>query len=670
MGSFKLLKITDLQSLSDDTVIPESDYSVTTPDGKFIQFAYIEETKQSPTYSVNPGTWKIVKTLQGYVLEKTSFVKDSILEEFTNTKKIEEAVSCFFSNLHLYKEFGIEVPKRGVLLYGPPGCHAKGTNILMYDGRLKKVEDVKVGDLLMGPDSKPRTVLELAKNKQEMVKIIPNKGDPFIVNKDHILHLSPSGESSIQSNINIKFSDFLNETECFKERFKLTRTGVEFEQKNLPIDPYVLGLWLGDGNSDSIALTTADEEIEKIWLNFAKNNNLDSKSYMGQSNSRCKTIKLSSFEKTKGKNNILNTFNELEIINNKHIPHIYLTSSRKQRLQLLAGLIDTDGTTGHSDIAISKGKFGTGYSYVSKLEVLADNVVYLARSLGFAAYKSKQTKGCYVGKKRVFEGEYFYVSISGNLEEVPVVLDRKKCKERIMNKDVLRTGFTYEMLPEDNYFGFSLNGDHLYLTGDFTIHHNTGKSTAISKCIEQYTKDQKTAVIVWHSAKMEAYEVKDFISTFEYKGVEKVILVIEDLGGVENENMRIASDQSLLSLLDNQEKTFTIPIMIIATTNFPENFASNLTNRAGRFDDKIEVGYPDANARVALIKFFAKEWATQEAQDYVFSKKCEKLAPSQLRESYIRCRIHSKTLLETLKELTAESDLYEKAFSKKSGVGF
>ena len=200
MGSFKLLKITDLQSLSDDTVIPESDYSVTTPDGKFIQFAYIEETKQSPTYSVNPGTWKIVKTLQGYVLEKTSFVKDSILEEFTNTKKIEEAVSCFFSNLHLYKEFGIEVPKRGVLLYGPPGCHAKGTNILMYDGRLKKVEDVKVGDLLMGPDSKPRTVLELAKNKQEMVKIIPNKGDPFIVNKDHILHLSPSGESSIQSN--------------------------------------------------------------------------------------------------------------------------------------------------------------------------------------------------------------------------------------------------------------------------------------------------------------------------------------------------------------------------------------------------------------------------------------------------------------------------------------
>ena len=164
--------------------------------------------------------------------------------------------------------------------------------------------------------------------------------------------------------------------------------------------------------------------------------------------------------------------------------------------------------------------------------------------------------------------------------------------------------------------------------------------------------------------------IYDFISTFNYVGIEKMILVIEDLGGVENENNRIASDQSLLSLLDNQEKTFTLPIMIIATTNFPENFASNITNRAGRFDDKIEVGYPDSNARQLLLKFFANDYATPEALEFVKSNKCDKLPPSQLREAYIRCRIHSKTLLQSLKEMTSEAELYDKAFSKKSGVGF
>lgn len=58
---------------------------------------------------------------------------------------------------------------------GKPGCFAPGTKVLMYDGSIKNVEDVKVGDQVMGDDSSPRNVLELCHNYDTMYKIIPTK---------------------------------------------------------------------------------------------------------------------------------------------------------------------------------------------------------------------------------------------------------------------------------------------------------------------------------------------------------------------------------------------------------------------------------------------------------------------------------------------------------------
>lgn len=71
-------------------------------------------------------------------------------------------------------------------------CHGKGTEILMYDGSIKKVENVNVGDLLMGPDSEPREVLSLARGSDKMYKVTPNKGEPFVCNEPHVLSLKMS----------------------------------------------------------------------------------------------------------------------------------------------------------------------------------------------------------------------------------------------------------------------------------------------------------------------------------------------------------------------------------------------------------------------------------------------------------------------------------------------
>lgn len=197
-----------------------------------------------------------------------------------------------------------------------------------------------------------------------------------------------------------------------------------------------------------------------------------------------------------------------------------------------------------------------------------------------------------------------------------------------------------------------------------------GKTTALNKAVQKYSKDGRTLILVWHTSKYEAHEVQGFIKSFEYQNVDKMILICEDLGGSENDNVRMRSDSSLLSLLDNQEKTFTLPIMIIATTNYPENFAENLTNRSGRFDDKIKVGYPDKEARASLLKFFAKGEADEQTISLIMSDACSEFAPSHIRECYIRSKLHSKPLVKVINEVISEISNFKKAFTERKGIGF
>jgi hypothetical protein len=198
----------------------------------------------------------------------------------------------------------------------------------------------------------------------------------------------------------------------------------------------------------------------------------------------------------------------------------------------------------------------------------------------------------------------------------------------------------------------------------------TGKSTAITKVANKYSSDGKTAIIIWHTDKFEAYQVKDFIKSFEYIGVEKIILVAEDIGGVEIEQARIKSDSSLLSLLDNQEKTFTIPTFILATTNYPASFMGNLTNRPNRFDDKIEVGYPTSEQRSKLLDFFAKGTASVESLELISKSSSKEFSPAHIREVVIRSKLYDKTLEQVIKEMIEEIQTYKDLFEKKGSMGF
>ena len=100
------------------------------------------------------------------------------------------------------------------------GCHIAGEEILMADGSIKKVEDIVVGDFIMGPDKKPREVLELHRGQDEMYEIESEDGNKHIVNGGHILPLYDIETKEIL-NMDVRTYLFMNDE--FKSKMRIMK---------------------------------------------------------------------------------------------------------------------------------------------------------------------------------------------------------------------------------------------------------------------------------------------------------------------------------------------------------------------------------------------------------------------------------------------------------------
>ena len=198
----------------------------------------------------------------------------------------------------------------------------------------------------------------------------------------------------------------------------------------------------------------------------------------------------------------------------------------------------------------------------------------------------------------------------------------------------------------------------------------TGKSEALKRVSLQYVKDNNTAVIFWRTDVIDPYDMKEFVKTFEYHGVKQIIMIAEDIGGVEADQIKIKSESSLLSLLDNQEKAFKIPVLIIATTNYPENLMANLTNRPKRIDRKIHFDYPSSEERKQLLQFFdADKIVTEDVLQYLGQKKFNTFTPAHINEIFIRSDIEDMTLKDSIDSIQKEIDQFNAMFQEKIKLG-
>lgn len=356
----------------------------------------------------------------------------------------------------------------GGVLSLPPGfgkCLGKDTPIMMADGTIRKVQDITTGEKIMGDDSTPRTVLSTCQGREQLYKVVPVKGDPYIVNESHILSLYSCDTGEIRD---MAVLDYVNASNWAKSRLKGYRVPVHFDEKPVPLDPYMIGYWLGDGSSNSPVITSQEGTVLKYFNENLSKYDLYS-SWISKYDYRIKGARPNFFYKT---------LQELNVLGNKHIPDIYKLNARQVQLQVLAGILDADGS-----------RIQGGWEFIQKNEKLFDDVVFLARSLGFACYKSKCTKTCTNSAKGRVSGTYYRCSITGSgLEDVPCkVLRKRHFESRRQLKNVLHVGISVEKIEVGDYYGFEIDGNHRFVLGDFTVTHNTTVALAFATHLKVQT---------------------------------------------------------------------------------------------------------------------------------------------------------------------------------------
>jgi len=507
----------------------------------------IEKKKQRPdilniisrTNSITSGLRTCIST-GSWSVSKTNYVRTGVSQVLSRL--------TYGATLSHMRRIVIPIGKEGknakirqihssqIFYICPTECFDPDTPILTWDGQVKLAKDIVVGDVLIDDKGNPTKVRKTISGVAPMYEVKTDKNNflNYTVTSNHILTLKVRGHKKLRyvqkknrspyyeitffdkknlsfhsksfnkkedveifSNglednvIDITISQYLKLSKNIQEKCVIFKcNGINWEKQDVLLDPYILGMWLGDGLKSGYGFVSADEELIDYWAKWGEDNDATVKHHKKYQYGLSSTINNSQVEtetenlKDKRGRDILKNRPEkaplkkllehYNLIDNKHIPREYLLNDRETRLKVLAGLIDTDGSVranGH-EIRISQGPRNYQIVY---------DALYLAQSLGFSCHLNSG-KNQWTDEKTGLKkfGEYKELSITGQyLYEIPTLLPHKKL-EKFTNiitiakcPSYLQSRFKLTEKPIGDFVGFQLEGDGRFLLSDFSTSHNT-----------------------------------------------------------------------------------------------------------------------------------------------------------------------------------------------------
>lgn len=366
-------------------------------------------------------------------------------------------------------------------------CFAEGTKIMMSDFTFKEIQEIKVGDKVMVEGQKEMTVGKTMNGIDEMYRIKQPYGKDYVVNSNHRLYLERRNAKVRSGFDTITPVEYL-ESSYYKRRtyVRALSEGFELPEQELPLDPYFLGLWLGDGLSASAAVMVNpvdDAEISEYLYSYADKNNMTVgvETKAGEKG-KCYHLSNKNGGYSTGYTGALNTVKKellkLNLIKNKHIPEIYMKSSKKQRLALLSGLLDSDG---HYN--------GRSYTIGMSREKLVRQIYELCKMTGIDVSEVAY-------KKTNFNTDSYKIAIGKNTDLCCLV--KRKQAEKTTNYKSRRLKMDVEPIGEGKYYGITLiannDDDRRLILEDFTLSMNCGKWERPNNYIDHWNNIKPTMV--------------------------------------------------------------------------------------------------------------------------------------------------------------------------------
>ena len=278
----------------------------------------------------------------------------------------------------------------------------------------RKLRDIHTGDYVFGDDGFPTKVINESPIyiNHNCYKVTFADGQKIIADKDHLWQLDYCGRSKV-----VTTEEISKNYKKWRERKDPSKNGYEYvyrntlcspvvyEEKDLLIDPYILGLWLGDGNSEAGYITVGKDDLEDTVDRILRTGyEIYSITNDNGGNKRV-TIR-------KNGEPLVTLLRQIGVFNNKHIPDNYIYSSINQRMELVRGLMDTDGTVS------KRGQCTFVQSDDHKEIVFA--MMKILQSLGFKVAIYHKAKMC--DQKEFWCYEIYFVSD----KQFPVVKMKRK----------------------------------------------------------------------------------------------------------------------------------------------------------------------------------------------------------------------------------------------------